>query len=256
MPELPEVETIRRDLDREFAGKKVKAVQITGARSVRRGTPDDLTSRLVGRTFKAAKRRGKYLVVVLDSGEWLVFHLRMSGQLLKATPKAPKPKHTHVVIEFTHGTQSTLAERLASRGSSCPLPTTRNDTCVAMRAAARIVSRPCNGINFPTNRHVNGCVCVQPGTKMRSSAPTTHTSTRRAPSSRKRSACACVSATTTSACAKALRSIRVRTRAGTEPGRKRPRSSTKVSLSETSGLKTTGRPRAARRAATRSMCPG
>jgi formamidopyrimidine-DNA glycosylase len=105
MPELPEVETIRRDLDREFAGKKVKAVEITGARSVRRGTHDELTKRVVGRTFKAVKRRGKYLVVVLDSGEWLVFHLRMSGQLLKATPKTPKPKHTHVVLEFTQGTQ-------------------------------------------------------------------------------------------------------------------------------------------------------
>jgi formamidopyrimidine-DNA glycosylase len=105
MPELPEVETIRRDLDREFGGKKVKAVSITGARSVRRGTHGDLTERLVGRTFKSVKRRGKYVVVVLDSGEWLVFHLRMSGQLLKATPKAPKPKHTHVVIEFSQGSQ-------------------------------------------------------------------------------------------------------------------------------------------------------
>jgi formamidopyrimidine-DNA glycosylase len=105
MPELPEVETIRRDIDREFAGKKVKAVDITGARSVRRGTKAELTERLVGRTFKAAKRRGKYLVVVLDSGEWLVFHLRMSGQLLKAPAKTPKPKHTHVVIEFTQGNQ-------------------------------------------------------------------------------------------------------------------------------------------------------
>jgi formamidopyrimidine-DNA glycosylase len=105
MPELPEVETIRRDLDREFAGKKIKAVAVTGARSVRRGTKEALTTAVVGRTFKAAKRRGKYLVIVLDSGQWLVFHLRMSGQLLKATPKAPKPKHTHVVIEFTQGTQ-------------------------------------------------------------------------------------------------------------------------------------------------------
>jgi len=105
MPELPEVETIRRDLDREFAGKKVKAVEITGARSVRRSTHDELTTRVVGRTFKTVKRRGKYLVIVLDSGEWLVFHLRMSGQLLKATPKTPKPKHTHVVIDFTQGGQ-------------------------------------------------------------------------------------------------------------------------------------------------------
>ncbi len=105
MPELPEVETIRRDIDREFAGKKVKAVEITGARSVRRNTKAELTERLVGRTFKAAKRRGKFLVVVLDSGDWLVFHLRMSGQLLKATPKTVKPKHTHVVVEFTQGQQ-------------------------------------------------------------------------------------------------------------------------------------------------------
>jgi formamidopyrimidine-DNA glycosylase len=105
MPELPEVETVRRDLDREFAGKKVKAVQVTGARSVRRGTKAQLSKRLAGRTFKAAKRKGKYVIVVLDSGEWLVIHLRMSGQLLKATPKAPKPKHTHVVIEFTQGSQ-------------------------------------------------------------------------------------------------------------------------------------------------------
>ncbi|HKA02991.1 MAG TPA: bifunctional DNA-formamidopyrimidine glycosylase/DNA-(apurinic or apyrimidinic site) lyase [Acidimicrobiales bacterium] len=105
MPELPEVETVRRDLDREFAGKKVKAVQVTGARSVRRGTKPQLSKRLVGRTFKTVKRKGKYLIVVLDSGEWFVVHLRMSGQLLKATPRAPKPNHTHVVIEFTHGNQ-------------------------------------------------------------------------------------------------------------------------------------------------------
>jgi formamidopyrimidine-DNA glycosylase len=105
MPELPEVETVRRDLDREFAGKKVKSVQVTGVRSVRRGTKAQLAKRLAGRTFKAAKRKGKYVIVVLDSGEWFVVHLRMSGQLLKATPKAPKPKHTHVVIDFTQGSQ-------------------------------------------------------------------------------------------------------------------------------------------------------
>ena len=105
MPELPEVETVRRDLDREFAGKKVKSVQVTGVRSVRRGTKAQLAKRLAGRTFKTAKRKGKYIIVVLDSGEWFVIHLRMSGQLLKSTPKAPKPKHTHVVIDFTQGSQ-------------------------------------------------------------------------------------------------------------------------------------------------------
>jgi formamidopyrimidine-DNA glycosylase len=103
MPELPEVETIRHDLEREYAGKKIRDVKVTGARAVRRGTLEELSERVTGRTVKAVRRRGKYLTFVLDSGEWLVIHLRMSGQLLKANPKDPKPKHTHVVVTFNHG---------------------------------------------------------------------------------------------------------------------------------------------------------
>jgi formamidopyrimidine-DNA glycosylase len=103
MPELPEVETVRRDLDREVSGKKVTAVDVTGARTVRRGTKTALVEGLTGRTVKAARRKGKYLICPLDSGDWLVIHLRMSGQLLKAQPKDPKPKHTHVVIHLAHG---------------------------------------------------------------------------------------------------------------------------------------------------------
>jgi formamidopyrimidine-DNA glycosylase len=103
MPELPEVETIRRDLDREVSGRKIKDVAVTGARSVRRVTKKQLMERLTGRTIKGAKRRGKFLLLSLDTDEWLVIHLRMSGQLLKASTKDPKPKHTHVVIHFTQG---------------------------------------------------------------------------------------------------------------------------------------------------------
>jgi formamidopyrimidine-DNA glycosylase len=105
MPELPEVETIRRDLDKELGGKKIKSVTVTGARSVRRQPPAALAERVTGRTIKAVRRRGKYLFVVLDSGDWLVVHLRMSGQLLKATPKTPPVKHTHVVFDFPQGLQ-------------------------------------------------------------------------------------------------------------------------------------------------------
>jgi formamidopyrimidine-DNA glycosylase len=103
MPELPEVETIRRDLERDVAGKKIKTVLVTGARSVRRATAKALVDQLTGRTIKSAKRRGKYLILVLDSGQWLVIHLRMSGQVLKAKPSDPKPKHTHVVLHFSQG---------------------------------------------------------------------------------------------------------------------------------------------------------
>jgi formamidopyrimidine-DNA glycosylase len=105
MPELPEVETIRRGLDREVVGKRVKTVQVSGTRTVRRQTKKQFISRLEGAKITGADRRGKYLVVKLDTGELLVIHLRMSGQLLRAQARDAVPKHTHVVITFTQGGQ-------------------------------------------------------------------------------------------------------------------------------------------------------
>ena len=106
MPELPEVETIRRGLEREVVGKRIKSVEVTGTRSVRRHkNKKDFIGRLEGAKVKSARRRGKYLLLTLDTGEVLVVHLRMSGQLLRAQPKDPVQKHTHVVITFTQGGQ-------------------------------------------------------------------------------------------------------------------------------------------------------
>ena len=105
MPELPEVETIRRELEREAVGKRIKAVEVHGTRTVRRQTKKNLMSRLEGVKITGADRRGKYLVLKLDSGELLVIHLGMSGQLLRAAVKDPAPKHTHVIITFTQGGQ-------------------------------------------------------------------------------------------------------------------------------------------------------
>jgi formamidopyrimidine-DNA glycosylase len=106
VPELPEVETIRRGLEREVVGKRIKSVDVSGLRSIRRHkTKKDFASRLEGAKVKSARRRGKYLVLPLDTGEVLVAHLRMSGQLRRAQPKDPVEKHTHVVITFTQGGQ-------------------------------------------------------------------------------------------------------------------------------------------------------
>jgi formamidopyrimidine-DNA glycosylase len=105
MPELPEVETIRRGLEREAVGKRVKTVEVTGTRTVRRQPKKQFVTRLTGAKISGVERRGKYLVFKLDTGELLVAHLRMSGQLLKAQAKEPAPKHTHVVITFTQGGQ-------------------------------------------------------------------------------------------------------------------------------------------------------
>ncbi|MEY2478091.1 MAG: formamidopyrimidine-DNA glycosylase [Actinomycetota bacterium] len=107
MPELPEVETIRRDLDKEVVGKRIKAVDVTGLRSIRRHkTKKAFTSLLEGRKVSSTQRKGKYLLLKLDDGSFLVVHLGMSGQLLRAKgPKDPLIKHTHVVITFTQGGQ-------------------------------------------------------------------------------------------------------------------------------------------------------
>ena len=86
MPELPEVETIRRDLDKEFVGKRIKTVEVTGLRSIRRHRQRRRLRRPArgpqGRRRWSA--RGKYLLVKLDGGDVLVVHLGMSGQLLRA----------------------------------------------------------------------------------------------------------------------------------------------------------------------------
>jgi formamidopyrimidine-DNA glycosylase len=105
MPELPEVEVLRRDLDKEVVGRKIKSVEVTGTRSVRRHkNKKEFIALLEGRKITSVQRRGKYLIMRLDGPEALVVHLGMSGQLLRAkTAREKAPKHTHVVITFTQG---------------------------------------------------------------------------------------------------------------------------------------------------------
>lgn len=105
MPELPEVETVRRELEREAVGRKVKSVEVNGMRSIRRHgrKKKDFVDALVGAKIKNVSRRGKYILVNMDNGKVLVVHLGMSGRLLKAAAKDPVEKHTHVTIAFTQG---------------------------------------------------------------------------------------------------------------------------------------------------------
>ena len=105
VPELPEVETIRRDLDKEVVGRRIKTVEVKGERSVRRHKdPKEFCTRLEGHKITGIRRAGKYLLIDLDGDEVLVVHLGMSGQLQRAKgPKEPLDKHTHVIITFTQG---------------------------------------------------------------------------------------------------------------------------------------------------------
>lgn len=101
MPELPEVETVRRGLEAQVVGCRVERVEVGRERTVRRTSREALIDGLSGATVLAATRRGKYLVCPLDTGEALMVHLRMSGRLLVAAPGTERPPHTHVVMHLS-----------------------------------------------------------------------------------------------------------------------------------------------------------
>jgi formamidopyrimidine-DNA glycosylase len=107
MPELPEVEVVRRGLAEHVLGRTIAAVAVEHPRSVRRHPAGaaDFAARLGGRTVTAARRRGKYLWLELDVpavGEDAVLaHLGMSGQMLVAEPGRPAEKHLRVRVGFT-----------------------------------------------------------------------------------------------------------------------------------------------------------
>jgi formamidopyrimidine-DNA glycosylase len=98
VPELPEVEVVRRGLEAHVLGRVIEAVDVLHPRPVRRHLPGpaDFAARLTGRVFTAARRRGKYLWLPLDSGDALLGHLGMSGQLLVQPPAAPDERHLRV----------------------------------------------------------------------------------------------------------------------------------------------------------------
>jgi formamidopyrimidine-DNA glycosylase len=105
MPELPEVETVRRGLARFAVGRRVERVEIGRLRTVRRTSAAAVIAGLTDATIVAANRRGKYLLAPLDTGDELMIHLRMSGQLLVANGGVPRPPHTHVVMHLDDGNE-------------------------------------------------------------------------------------------------------------------------------------------------------
>ncbi|WP_040492498.1 bifunctional DNA-formamidopyrimidine glycosylase/DNA-(apurinic or apyrimidinic site) lyase [Ilumatobacter nonamiensis] len=106
MPELPEVETVRRGLDRHLVGRRITRVEVGRERVVRRTSREELIAGLTDTVVLAADRRGKYLLCPLDSGESMMIHLRMTGQVLLAEGGAVRPPHTHVVMHLDDGREA------------------------------------------------------------------------------------------------------------------------------------------------------
>jgi formamidopyrimidine-DNA glycosylase len=106
MPELPEVEVVRRGLQDHVVGRRIETALFSGGRVARRHQPGpvDLADRLRGNVVQAAQRRGKYLWLVLEAPDGhrqaLVIHLGMSGQLLVEPAGAPRQIHLHATFDF------------------------------------------------------------------------------------------------------------------------------------------------------------
>jgi formamidopyrimidine-DNA glycosylase len=105
VPELPEVETVRQGLAKWVAGRTVETAEVRHPRAIRRHLPGDehFCAVLRGRTVLDVSRRGKYLWLPLDSGDAVIAHLGMSGQLLMQPADAPDETHLRVRLTFIDG---------------------------------------------------------------------------------------------------------------------------------------------------------
>jgi formamidopyrimidine-DNA glycosylase len=106
--ELPEVEVMRRDLERDVVGKKIKESEVKSSKNAmrvirRHKTRKEFTTRLAGRKILKVERRGKYVLMPLDSGDVVVVHFGMSGQFQRANGRVPLAPHTHVIVTFAQG---------------------------------------------------------------------------------------------------------------------------------------------------------
>ncbi len=106
--ELPEVEVVRRDLEKDVVGKRIKQVDVRPHRNAmrvirRHARRKEFADRLAGKKVTKVDRKGKYVLMFLDDGDVLVVHFGMSGQFLRGTKRQPYPAHTHVVMDFTQG---------------------------------------------------------------------------------------------------------------------------------------------------------
>lgn len=105
MPKLPEVEIIRRIIEPQIKGEAIRSVQINHPQIIAHPGEELFVQSLTGQTVENMTRRGKFLTIHFESGDRLVLHLRMTGQLLVTPAAYPEEKHTHLIAELSGGNQ-------------------------------------------------------------------------------------------------------------------------------------------------------
>jgi formamidopyrimidine-DNA glycosylase len=105
MPELPEIEILRRELDKDISGRKIKTVEVAALKPIRRyKTKKQFTELLEGNKLTGLERRGPFLVFKVEGGDAMVADLGSAGQLVRAkTARGAAPKGTQITFTFTQG---------------------------------------------------------------------------------------------------------------------------------------------------------
>lgn len=103
MPELPEAETIARQLRAEVLGARIAGTSVTRPRSIRPHSPREFSGLARGKRITAVQRRGKCPLLRLGDSHWLIVRLGMSGRVLVSNGRASRPPHTRVALRFVDG---------------------------------------------------------------------------------------------------------------------------------------------------------
>lgn len=103
MPELPEVETIKRVIEPQIQGLVIKKVTVKRPEVVAYPNADTFCKTLTGQVISEMARRGKFLMILLTDGDRIILHLRMTGGLLLTPSDYPEEKHTHIVFSLNNG---------------------------------------------------------------------------------------------------------------------------------------------------------
>ena len=101
MPELPEVDQVRKTLAPHVVGKKIKNVEIRLPRLIQYPSAEEFAAKLSGKTIQSIERRGKYLRLDVGKDVYILVHLRMTGALLAVAKKAPEPDYAKIRFELT-----------------------------------------------------------------------------------------------------------------------------------------------------------
>lgn len=131
MPELPEVETIKRVIEPQIQGRMITKVAVRRPKVAAYPEADEFCRRLTGQTVSHMSRQGKFLIIHLENKERIVLHLRMTGGLLLAPAQCPEEKYTHVVFSMDNGTELRFSD-MRRFGRFWLLREEETDTCTGM----------------------------------------------------------------------------------------------------------------------------